>query len=155
MARVRLLLLCALPLSLASAITACSSSSNGPAPVVDAGIEDATPDTSKPGFIADASVPPTLDAGSHCDQLRAQLSALAAPASACIPNSNQPQCTATTNGLCCRITVSTQNVQAVNDYDQAVATFKNAGCTIDCTKIACQPAPSRQCEGTGDNGACN
>lgn len=154
--RISLLLAASIAVSAAGVpLAACSASPAASSPPVDAGISDAPPDVHDSSFTAeDVGAPSRPDAATPCDHLRQQISQLVPAAAACSPNSNAPQCGATTQGLCCPITVTQGNVQAVNDYDQAVANFKNAGCTIDCTKIACAAAPSNICDGSGSAGVC-
>src|SRR4051812_32455524 len=114
----------ALVLACVLACSACSSSNSDS--IADAGPADAADaaDTAVPFTPLDAAPPPQVDAGTHCDQLKADVGKFANLARACAPSSNSPQCSATTNGICCPITVSTANVQAVNDLDQAVSTWK-------------------------------
>jgi hypothetical protein len=143
---------------LAVALAACSSSSSPGAPV-DAGTDAEAIDA---GHDSGGFFPPgvdsgvvTPDAGSKCDGLRAAVQSKASAASACDPLATQ-QCGGTTQGICCPITITNGgNLQAVDDFNAAVAAYKNAGCTMDCTRFPCGTAPSNQCVGTGHDGICN
>jgi hypothetical protein len=135
----------------------CSSKSSGSAaPEDDAGIADAAPDVQPdagdPFAVPDSSSQTSPDAAlSKCGELAAQVGSYAATAAACTPNSNSAQCTATAQGICCPITVSANigSDEAVNNLTAAVNAWKTAGCTQDCSKIPCAPAPSRKCISTG------
>jgi hypothetical protein len=135
-------------------LAACSGGGTSSPP------QDAAPETSEPDAgedsgscfpfcgSADASSPPvdasTSDAAPSCSQLKAAYEALQGPAQACNPQL-QAQCTASTNGPCCPVTVSASNQAAVDNFDQAVAAYVTA-CSPDCTMIICMPAPSDQCQ---------
>jgi hypothetical protein len=95
------------------------------------------------------------DGASSCAQLKAVYEALQGPAQACNPQL-QGQCAATTNGPCCPVTVSASSQSAVNDFDQAVATY-TAQCQPNCAQVICQPAPSNECDplgGSASQGRC-
>jgi hypothetical protein len=87
-----------------------------------------------------------------CSQLRALYESLQAAAQACDPQI-QGQCSATTNGPCCPLTVGVADRSAIDDFDQAVAMYK-AQCSPDCSMSICQPAPSNACEPVGAKGTC-
>jgi hypothetical protein len=132
----------------------CGSSSAGPAP--DAGRPDAAPidagHESGSGFPLDDSGGGPPDAGSECDQLRAQVTALQITARACNPQ-GASECTAAIDGICCPITVSISNNGPVNDFTQAVLAYK-AKCKPDCSTVICGAAPTNVCTGTGNQGLC-
>lgn len=139
----------------------CSSSSPSSPVASDAGadVTDATTardvlvqgDANVP--LSDSSLPGKPDAVSQCDLLKQKVMQLAGPAQACCPSCAPAQCTATTNGICCPISVDTSSVQAVNDYDQAVMTYANQ-CHPDCSGTICSGAPSGICSGGGTTGIC-
>jgi hypothetical protein len=134
-------------------LAGCSSSSS-PAPTADAGPADVTVDAAREsgsGFpIDDGGTPP--DAGSECDQTRAQVIALQTLARACNPQ-GVSECNAAVDGICCPITVSINNNGPVNDFTQAVTAYKQK-CSPDCTKVICGNAPTNVCDGTGNKGVC-
>jgi hypothetical protein len=84
------------------------------------------------------------EAGSSCAQLKAVYETLQGPAQGCNPQLTG-QCAATTNGPCCPITVTASNGSAVDNFDQAVATYVEQ-CSPNCSMVICQPAPSNQCD---------
>jgi len=94
------------------------------------------------------------DAGSICDQLKAMIDQLQTAAKACNTNATM-QCNASTNGICCPITVTSSNVQAVNDYDHAVGAYMTT-CMPSCNGIICPQVPSNACDGQpgGTMGVC-
>jgi hypothetical protein len=146
----------ALPL-LALALGGCSSSSSPAAPA-DAG-EDATADAGYdsggfhlPGDDSGSSGGP--DSGAKCSDLQSVAQQKATAASACNPQGSK-ECNGTTPGICCPLTITDgTNTSAVDDFNAAVNAFKNAGCTIDCTRFPCPPAPSNTCTGSGNAGLC-
>jgi hypothetical protein len=91
------------------------------------------------------------DAAMSCAQLKSVYEALQAPAQACNPQLTG-QCSATTNGPCCPVTVTSSNQSAVNNFDQAVANYVTQ-CHPDCSMAICQPAPSNQCDPLGSTPA--
>ena len=132
-------------------LVACSSDSAAPgasdaasdAPQVDAGKEAsctfgcATDSGTKDGDAGDASF--------TCTGLRALIEQLSNTARACNPIQSQ-QCSGSTNGICCPISVSPGNTTAVNDFDHAVATYK-ASCPFDCSMAMCSMnIPSNACD---------
>jgi hypothetical protein len=134
---------------------ACSSGPSSPGGAGDAGAEaapgqDASSDACFPfcssssggssgsGSGADAEV----DAQS-CEGLRATVESLLPAARACNP-ALAGQCTGTTDGICCAVSVSAGNESAANDLAVAVAAYKQS-CTPSCVGIVCQPAPSNTC----------
>ena len=134
---------------------ACASSRAAQA---DAGARDATadapPDRAAPFAPQDAAPPGTVEAGTKCDALRAEVGALIPAALACTPNSDSRQCAGTTQGICCAISVSQQNFDGVNNLNAAVSAWRAAGCTFDCPKGGCPMAPSGVCDPTGGKGQC-
>jgi hypothetical protein len=97
----------------------------------------------------------SADGTTSCAQLKAVYEGLQALAQACEPQLTG-QCSATTNGPCCPVTVTTSSQSAVNNFDQAVATYV-AQCSPDCSMVICQPAPSNQCDplaGGASQGRC-
>jgi hypothetical protein len=156
--------------ALAAAI-ACGSGSSSPGPAGDAGTEaappnDATSEACFPfcgssssgsgGSSGSGSSSGSADAApdaQSCDGLKATATALQPAAKACNP-ALASQCTASTDGICCPVTVSAGNESAVNDFAVAVATYK-AQCTPSCIGIVCKPAPSQICQATsGGQGEC-
>jgi hypothetical protein len=145
------------------ALGACSSNNSSSGAASDAGQDaafDAGSDSSfNSGFPPDDSGPgpgpgPVSDAGSKCSDLAAAAQQKATVAAACDPLLGQ-QCGGTTPGICCPLTITNgADPSAVDDYNAAVNAFKNAGCTVDCTKIPCGTAPSNTCTGTGHVGVC-
>jgi hypothetical protein len=131
---------------------ACGSdaTSSGPAdashdgPYPDAGPAEAScPFGCTPSGDAAPDAPP--DGPTTCPQLKMQLDQLAIIARACNANQTQ-QCSGTTMGVCCAISVSPGNAAAVDDYDHAVAGYK-ASCPVDCTNIICpMNVPSGLCD---------
>jgi hypothetical protein len=91
------------------------------------------------------------DGASSCDQLKAVYETLQGPAQSCDPQL-PGQCSATTNGPCCPLTVTATNGSAVDNFDQAVAAYL-AQCNPDCSMMICQPAPSDQCDPLGASAA--
>ena len=140
-------------LALASLVlVACSSSSQGtPGPSdagADVGVDSAPPPYVPIGNVDDSGSPtgPRFDSGlgsATCMDLQTAVNQAAIAAAACNPADTQ-QCTAETPGICCAITVSFgADPSLIDNVEAAVAAFKNAGCSIDCTKIPCAPAPSK------------
>jgi hypothetical protein len=150
----RALLLVAAALGLAC--TCCSSTSAGTAAATDAAA-DAPPDAAKDagsGFpTTDSGDVDAADAGSACDQLRAQVDAYGLIARACNPQ-GASACAAAADGICCQITVSIGSTQAVNDFQHAVTDYVSKCGPADCTKVICEQAPSGICDGTGNKGIC-
>jgi hypothetical protein len=93
---------------------------------------------------AGAAMDAAADAAVSCATLLAHLETLQAQAQSCNPQL-QDDCSATTDGPCCPVTVSTADRGAVDDFDQAVAAYTSA-CTPDCARVICQPAPSNRCD---------
>ncbi len=123
---------------LALTCTACSSSSAtvpqdaGPdAAPVEAGARETG------SSIPDAAAP--FDAGNACDRLKETVDQAGDLARACDPASSSP-CAASVDGLCCPITVDSSSGGAVNDFQEAVKSYK-AKCKPDCTKVLCSPNP--------------
>ena len=140
-------------------VGACSASSSSPAPS-DAGeagsapVDAAPVDAGNPFATPDAGTTPPVDAGSPCDQLRAQVTQLQVAARACNPQ-GASECNGAVDGICCPISVSFNTGQPVDDFTQAVKSYKSQ-CNPDCTGIMCQPAPTNTCigGGTGTKGTC-
>jgi hypothetical protein len=144
-------------------LAACGSGSSSAPPGHDAAVESAAGEASAdegscfpfcgsggdagaddgPGVPAEASA----DGASSCSQLKAIYEALQGPAQACNPQL-QGQCAVTTNGPCCPVTVTASSQSAVNDFDQAVASY-TAQCQPNCSQMICQPAPSNVCNALG------
>ncbi len=101
----------------------------------------------------DASDVDAADAGSACDQLRAQVNAFGLAARACNPQGAN-ECNAAADGICCQITVGIGSTQAVNDFQHAVSDYQTKCGPADCTKVLCEQAPSNLCDGTGTKGIC-
>lgn len=143
--------------ALPALLLACSASSSPPAATPDASADataDAPRDTGSGFPIDEAGAVDAADAGSECDQLRAQANALGLAARACNPQGSG-QCNAGADGICCQITVSIASTQAVNDFQHAVDQYKSK-CTVDCSMVLCDPTavPSGVCDGTGSTGIC-
>ena len=132
-------------------IIACSSDSASPA-AADAGDDAAHVDAGKEAGClfgcANADSGSDADAGDgslNCTQMKTRIDQLGTAARACSPIQTQ-QCTGTTNGICCPISVSPGNTSAVNDYDHAVMVFK-ASCPFDCSMAMCSMnIPSNACD---------
>jgi hypothetical protein len=151
-------------LSVFLALSACSSGSSPAANGGDAGpSSDAAKDVHEGG-----SCFPTCpgdgggtgsDAGNDgglltCAAMKANIGILQAKAQACNPQLPQ-QCNAATMGICCEITVTQGNTQAVNDFDQAVKDYKSRPCdTSFCSGALCPNVPSDVCSGSGTSGTC-
>lgn len=135
---------------LAILLLGCGSGSSGTPPSDAGGTDAARGDAADGGacfpFCGDAGRggDATGDVNVSCDQQKVLVETLQAKAKACDPRFSN-QCTATTNDPCCPITITSSNVQAVNDFDQAVATYKSE-CSPDCSREICQPAPSNVCD---------
>jgi hypothetical protein len=151
-------------LALLAVCAACSSGSTSSGPA-EAGAEaapaqDAADDacfpfcSSSSGGSSGSSSGADADVDAQsCDGLRAKVESLLPAARACNP-SLQGQCSGTTDGVCCPVTVSAGNESAVNDLAVAVATYKQS-CTPSCIGIVCPPAPSGVCQPlTGSGGLC-
>ena len=134
------------------ALAACGNGSSSP--LVEAGPIDSSTEASHEsgtGFpIDDGAAPP--DAGSECDQMRAQVLDLQTLARACNPQ-GVSECGAAVDGICCPVTVSIGNTGPVNDFTQSVTAYKQK-CNPDCTKVICGAAPTNVCEGTANKGVC-
>jgi hypothetical protein len=125
---------------------ACSSSSSGPFAAADAGrgaTVDAGHDGGSSGFPVDDSGPAVDAAATECDTLRKQATDLQITAKGCNPQGAN-ECAASVDGICCPITVSFENQQAVNDFQQAVLAYK-AKCQVDCSTVICGGTPSNKC----------
>jgi hypothetical protein len=137
-------------------VAACSSTSASPTAGPDASA-DATADApheTGTGFPQDdAGTVDAADAGSACDQQRAQVNALGLLARACNPQ-GASECIAAADGICCQISVGVGATQAVNDFQHAVLDYASKCGAADCTKVICEPAPSGVCDGTGTKGIC-
>ena len=131
-------------------LVACSSDSAAPgsadaasdAPQTDAGKEAGCPFgcATDSGTTSDAG-----DASFTCTGMRARIEQLSNAARACNPIQAQ-HCNGSTNGICCPISVSPGNTSAVNDFDQAVASYK-ASCPFDCSMAMCSMnVPSNACD---------
>ncbi len=59
----------------------------------------------------------------------------------------------TAQGLCCPITVTAGNDQAVNAFAQAVSSFATQ-CDAGCLTPVCPTAPSFHCSASGTQGIC-
>lgn len=152
-------------LALLAVCAACGSVSSSPGGGADAGAEsspgqDAADDACFPfcssssgGSGSSSGADADVDAQS-CDGLRAKVESLLPAARACNPALGG-QCTGTTDGICCPVTVSAGNESAVNDLAVAVASYKQS-CTPSCIGIVCPAAPSGVCQppGTGSQGLC-
>ena len=142
--------------ALVGATVACSSSSGSPAGGSDAAA-DVTVDTGHDGGsgfpVTDAADLDVADAGSECDQLRAQVNAYGLVARACNPQGAN-ECHAAADGICCQITVSIGSTQAVNDFQHAVADYQTKCGDAGCGQVICDQAPSGICDGTGTKGIC-
>jgi hypothetical protein len=79
-----------------------------------------------------------------CAEMEAAVAGYQAAAQAC--NSNLAmQCNATTMGVCCPITVTSSNTDAVSNFDVSVASYV-AACNPNCSMTICtNPAPSHAC----------
>jgi hypothetical protein len=94
--------------------------------------------------------------GMSCAAMLANIEILQTKAQACNPQLPQ-QCNAATDSICCAITVTQGNIQAVNDFDFAVKQYKAAACdTTFCNDggALCGQVPSDVCSGTGTSGTC-
>jgi len=138
---------------------ACSpSSSHGGAP--EAGLDaaaDATDDACFPfcGSSGSGSGGGGGDDGgdASCGELKSQIAMLQTPAQACNPTAPS-QCNGIAQGICCPITVSAGNDQAVNTFQQAVDSYKSQ-CDAGCLTPVCPTAPSLVCHTTqGTQGLC-
>lgn len=112
----------------------CSSSSGGSSGSGSGGGDDGGDDATD------------LDAQS-CPALKAKVESLLPPAQACNP-ALPGQCSGTTDGICCPVSVSAGNESAENDLAVAVSNYK-AACTPSCIGIVCPPTPSNTCEPVG------
>jgi hypothetical protein len=93
------------------------------------------------------------DGPASCASLSALVSSLEGPARACNPQV-PGQCTGTTQGPCCAITVSAGNDTAVNNYAMAVAQYV-AQCMPVCMTPMCPAVPTMRCDSTSaSGGAC-
>jgi hypothetical protein len=145
----------AFPLLVLAVLTgACSSDGAAPTPPPDAGPHDAgdAGHDSSSGFPVDEGGPPTDAPTTQCDQLRTQVIQLQTAARACNPQGAN-ECSGAVDGICCSITVSFNNSSAVNDFTQAVTTYKTK-CTPDCSKVICGQTPTLVCDPVGAKGTC-
>jgi hypothetical protein len=147
------------------ALLACSSGSSSPSTTPEAGPDasgaDAADDSCFP-FCASSSSGSSSDSGSDdgggdgalsCADQKANLEALETAARACNPQSPN-QCTGTTDGVCCPVTVSPGDDTAVNNFAVALATYK-AECNPSCLGVVCPVAPSMTCQAVqGAQGVC-
>jgi hypothetical protein len=138
----------------AASLFACSSDSSPSGPA-DASHDAPYPDAGPPEASCPFGCTPSGDGGdasddapdgaTTCAALKMQLDRYAAIAQACNANQTQ-QCSGTTMGLCCAISISPGNPAAVDDYDHAVAAYK-ASCPVDCTRTICSMnVPSNLCD---------
>lgn len=130
----------------AALLAGCSSATSSPAPSLDAGADVSTFDAghdASTGFPVDDSGPAEDAAASECDSLRKQATDLQIAARACNPQGAN-ECAAAVDGICCAISVSFGNQQAVNDFQQAVLTYKSK-CKVDCSTVICPQAPTNTC----------
>jgi hypothetical protein len=132
------------------ACLACSPSSSpsGPAEAGTDATADATDDACFPlcgnGSSSGGGAGDGGDAS--CDQLKNQVEMLQTPAQACDP-ALQNQCSGVAQGICCPITVTAGNDQAVNTFQQAVDQYKNQ-CDASCIVSVCPTTPSLVCQKT-------
>jgi hypothetical protein len=148
-----------LPGLLCAACSHASSSAGAPEAGLDAAA-DVTDDSCFP-FCASSSSGSGSGGGggddgggdATCPQLKTQIQMLQAPAQACNPT--QPsQCNGIAEGICCPITVTAGNDQAVNTFQQTVDAYKSQ-CDAACITTVCPTAPSLQCQATqGMQGVC-
>jgi len=90
------------------------------------------------------------DGSTSCAALSAEVSSLEGPARACNPQV-PGQCTGTTQGPCCAITVTAGNDTAVNNYESAVEQYVSQ-CMPVCMTPMCPTAPSMHCDSTSTSG---
>jgi hypothetical protein len=144
-------------LALLVVCAACSSGSSSPASSSEAGADaasgqDAADDSCFPfcsssgsgGSSGGSSGDDASADAAGCDALRAQVEALLPAARACNP-ALASQCTGTTDGICCPVSVTAANESAVNNLAVAVASYKQS-CSPSCIGIVCPPAPSNTCQ---------
>jgi hypothetical protein len=137
-------------LATAAIVAGCGSDSSSGA-AADAGPEagsDASHDGSGCPFGCSApdSGDAAADAPTNCAQMKLQLDSLGATARACNPNLSQ-QCSASTNGICCPISVSPGDPAPVENYDHAVAAYIATCGPVDCTTTICSMnIPSNACD---------
>jgi hypothetical protein len=148
----------AFPLAAALGVAgeACSASNASSAAAHDAAADvvvDAARDAGSGFPVTDASDDAAVDAGSACDQLRAQVNAYGLVARACNPQ-GASACTAAADGICCQISVSIGSTQAVDDFQHAVSDYATKCGPTDCTKVICDIVPTGICDGTGTQGIC-
>jgi hypothetical protein len=151
--------------ALLAASLACGGGSPASSPARDASSEGAPVDAGKDaascfpycGTVSDArggsgGADVAGDGAPSCDELKALYESLQARAQSCNPQL-PAQCSATTNGPCCPVTVGAADRSAIDDFDQAVSQYKTL-CSPDCSKVICQPAPTNQCDALGSIGRC-
>jgi hypothetical protein len=136
----------------------CSASSSPTAPH-DGGVDGTTEDAASEG----ACFPLCSSSGSSggsssgasdaagdgpmsCAALSAEVTSLEGPAQQCNPQI-PGQCTGTTQGPCCAITVSAGNDTNVNDYETVVKQYQTQ-CMPTCMGM-CPTVPSEKCVSTG------
>jgi hypothetical protein len=149
------------------ALLACSSGSSSPTATPDAGPDgssgaDATDDSCFPFCASSSSGGGSSSSGSDdgggdgalsCADQKANLEALETAARACNPQAPN-QCTGTTEGVCCPVSVSPGDDTAVNNFEVALATYKQQ-CSPSCLGVVCLAAPSMTCQAVqGAPGVC-
>ena len=138
------------PALLVLASLACSSPSPPTGASSEAGT-DATADGSDGACFpfcgsASSSGGGTDGGDASCDQLKSQAEALQGAAQSC-NRSLQNQCSGVAQGICCPITVTAGNDQAVSTFQQAVDLYNNQ-CDASCLTPNCSTAPSMDCQAT-------
>ena len=110
-----------------------------------ADVGDAAVDGSSGG---DGSSEAATDAHAvDCNQLFAQLSAARAEARTCCPFCNSQQCAHAIDDVCCKISVTADNVPA---FSQLVTKYKS-NCPSACSGAPCVHAPSGICDPSNPN----
>ncbi len=85
------------------------------------------------------------DAAASCAQLLSKLDQARQAAIQCCPTCNVSQCTQQVDGLCCKLTVTSQDSQAVQTYLAALKAVQDANCQVACPAVPCPAGPSNVC----------
>ena len=89
------------------------------------------------------------DAADKCAQLIAQADQALQAAIQCCPTCNVMQCSQQIDGLCCKVSVTNPDSQAVKQYIAAVDAGRAANCQVGCPAIVCPVAASNVCQQDG------
>lgn len=138
----RLLLVCS------AALAACGGVTTSP--LLDGG--GGNDATTKDGGGGPPDATPGPEAGPDCTKLLADLQTKQQAAIQCCLTCGSLQCTQQIEGLCCPLTVTSNDSLASKDYLAALKAVKDANCQVNCPALACSQKPTDIC---GTNGTCN